>query len=141
MLRAEPLRLRFEATLLSRRLSPLLDDDDELELDEDDELEELEREPDDELLSEELLFENFEIWLYIIIIIIIVVNFCFRYEKMGNSKILYLPLLLEIDPRRLFSRDRLVFRDLSLSFDFTEDGDSERIRLALCNVNVVLGNL
>lgn len=40
-------------TRLSRLLSPLLDDDDELVLDEDDELEELERDPDpDELLSE-----------------------------------------------------------------------------------------
>lgn len=52
--RADALRLRFNATLLSRRLS-LLDDEDELELDELDELEELEREPEDELESEELL--------------------------------------------------------------------------------------
>lgn len=54
LLRAEPLRLRFDVTRLSRRLSPLLDDDDELEVDEDDELEELDRDPDDEVLSVEL---------------------------------------------------------------------------------------
>lgn len=54
MLRKEPLRLRLDVTRLSRRLSPLLDDDDELELDEDEELEELEWDPEDELLSVEL---------------------------------------------------------------------------------------
>lgn len=52
-LRADPLLLRFEITLLSRRWS-LLDDDDELELDEDEELEELDRDAEDELLSDEL---------------------------------------------------------------------------------------
>lgn len=57
MARADPLLLRLVVTLLSRRLSLLDDDEEELELD--DELEELlDRVPDDELLSEELLFQN-----------------------------------------------------------------------------------
>lgn len=42
---------------------------------------------------------------------------------------IYLPLLLETEPRRLLSRPRL--RLLSFSLDLTDVGDSERIRLAL----------
>lgn len=69
-LRADPLRLRFDVTRLSRRLSPLLDDDDELELDEDDELDELERDPDEELLSDELECKYKILHIFIDIIII-----------------------------------------------------------------------
>lgn len=53
LLCTETLLVRFKFALFSRLLS-LLDDDDELELDEEVELEELERDSDDELLSDEL---------------------------------------------------------------------------------------
>lgn len=87
-------------TLLSRRLSLLDEDDDELELD--DELEELlVRDPDDELLSEVLLFENE------ILVCVLQVYF----------EVFYLPLLLDTDPRRFISLVRCVLRLLLLSFD------------------------
>lgn len=58
LLRADSLLLRFEVTLLSRRLSLLDVVEDVLELD--DELEELlDLEPDDELLSEELVPQKY----------------------------------------------------------------------------------
>lgn len=106
-------------TLLSRRLSLLDEDDDELELD--DELEELlVRDPDDELLSEVLLFENE------ILVCVLQVYF----------EVFYLPLLLDTDPRRFISLVRCVLRLLLLSFDWTEDGDSDRMRLALDKIIV-----
>lgn len=46
------------------------------------------------------------------------------YKIVGRNQSIYLPLLLDTDPRRLFSRDRIVLRDFS-------DGESDRIRLAL----------
>lgn len=112
----DALLLRFEVALLSR--VPLLEEEEELEVDEEDELEELERESDDELESEELLKH--------------ITNMNSLMSLISKRRFYYLPLVLEIEPRRLLSRFRMLFLDLSLSFDFTDDGESV-LRLALRN--------
>lgn len=139
LLKAEPLRLRLDVTRLSRRWSSL-DDDDELELDDDDELDELERDPDDELLSDELKNVNQHLLLNINDFVVVVSSkhrtyLCgyvwFQYENIYTIFSSYLPLELETEPRRFLLRSLALFLDLSLSLDFTEDGDSDRILFAL----------
>lgn len=137
LLKAEPLRLRLDVTRLSRRWSSL-DDDDELELDDDDELDELERDPDDELLSDELKKWKQHL-LYDFVVVVVSSKhrtyLCgyvwFQYENIYTIFSSYLPLELETEPRRFLLRSLALFLDLSLSLDFTEDGDSDRILFAL----------
>lgn len=52
-------------------------------------------------------------------------------SRMTKLFSIYLPLELDTDPRRLVSRERALWRDLSLSLFLAADGESERMRLAL----------